>query len=154
MNKFSVNLHDLTQQAQRKVIRRRLSIGKKEYVTISEAYLTYFGELTQDVRVGGKNYSSTVMWECHSAAFRNESSYLQFDYFRKKEQVRMIKEALSGLLNQNVEVKRVMVGEPYTEEGEAKQEVTIVSIGRLWTVIWNCNEVCFDVTKKDIELMP
>jgi hypothetical protein len=154
MNKFSVNLHDLTQQAQRKVIRRRLSIGKKEYVTISEAYLTYFGELTQDVRVGGKNYSSTVMWECHSAAFRNESSYLRFDYFRKKEQVRMIKEALSGLLNQNVEVKRVMVGEPYTEEGEAKQEVTIVSIGRLWTVIWNCNEVCFDVTKKDIELMP
>ena len=154
MNKFSVNLHDLTQQGQRKVIRTRLSIGKKEYVTISEAYLTYFGELTQDVRVGGKNYSSTVMWECHSAAFRNESSYLQFDYFRKKEQVRMIKEALSGLLNQDVEVKRVMVGEPYTEEGEAKQEVTIVSIGRLWTVIWNCNEVCFDVTKKDIELMP
>lgn len=44
--------------------------------------------------------------------------YLQFDYFRKKEQVRMIKEALSGLLNQDVEVKRVMVGEPYTEEGE------------------------------------
>jgi hypothetical protein len=154
MNKFSIDLRDLTQQGQRKVIRRRLSIGKKEYVTISEAYLTYFGELTQDVRVGGKNYSSTVMWECHSAAFRNESSYLQFDYFRKKEQVRMIKEALSGLLNQNVEVKRVMVGEPYTEEGEAKQEVTIVSIGRLWTVIWNCNEVCFDVTKKDIELMP
>lgn len=67
----------------------------------------------------------------------------------------MIKEALSGLLNQDVEVKRVMVGEPYTEEGEVlKQEVTIVSIGRLWTVIWNCNEVCFDVTKKDIELMP
>ena len=94
------------------------------------------------------------MWECDSAAFRNESSYLQFDYLRKKEQVRMIKEALSGLLNQDVEVKRVMVGEPYTEEGEAKQEVTIVSIGRLWTVIWNCNEVCFDVTKKDIELMP
>ena len=154
MNKFSIDLRDLTQQGQRKVIRRRLSIGKKEYVTISEAYLTYFGELTQDVRVGGKNYSSTVMWECHSAAFRNESSYLQFDYFRKKEQVRMIKEALSGLLNQNVEVKRVMVGEPYTEEGEAKQEITIVSIGRLWTVIWNCNEVCFDVTKKDIELMP
>jgi hypothetical protein len=154
MNKFSIDLRDLTQQGQRKVIRRRLSIGKKEYVTISEAYLTYFGELTQDVRVGGKNYSSTVMWECHSAAFRNESSYLQFDYFRKKEQVRMIKEALSGLLNQDVEVKRVMVGEPYTEEGEAKQEVTIVSIGRLWTVIWNCNEVCFDVTKKDIELMP
>jgi hypothetical protein len=154
MNKFSIDLRDLTQQGQRKVIRRRLSIGKKEYVTISEAYLTYFGELTQDVRVGGKNYGSTVMWECHSAAFRNESSYLQFDYFRKKEQVRMIKEALSGLLNQDVEVKRVMVGEPYTEEGEAKQEVTIVSIGRLWTVIWNCNEVCFDVTKKDIELMP
>ena len=154
MNKFSIDLRDLTQQGQRKVIRRRLSIGKKEYVTISEAYLTYFGELTQDVRVGGKNYGSTVMWECHSAAFRNESSYLQFDYFRKKEQVRMIKEALSGLLNQNVEVKRVMVGEPYTEEGEAKQEVTIVSIGRLWTVIWNCNEVCFDVTKKDIELRP
>ena len=154
MNKFSIDLRDLTQQGQRKVIRRRLSIGKKEYVTISDAYLTYFGELTQDVRVGGKNYSSTVMWECHSAAFRNESSYLQFDYFRKKEQVRMIKEALSGLLNQDVEVKRVMVGEPYTEEGEAKQEVTIVSIGRLWTVIWNCNEVCFDVTKKDIELMP
>ena len=154
MNKFSIDLRDLTQQGQRKVIRRRLSIGKKEYVTISEAYLTYFGELTQDVRVGGKNYSSTVMWECHSAAFRNESSYLQFDYFRKKEQVRMIKEALSGLLNQDVEVKRVMVGEPYTEEGEAKQEVTIVSIGRLWTVIWNCNEVCFDATMKDIELMP
>ena len=154
MNKFSIDLRDLTQQGQRKVIRRRLSIGKKEYVTISEAYLTYFGELTQDVRVGGKNYGSTVMWECHSAAFRNESSYLQFDYFRKKEQIRMIKEALSGLFNQDVEVKRVMVGEPYTEEGEAKQEVTIVSIGRLWTVIWNCNEVCFDVTKKDIELMP
>ena len=154
MNKFSIDLRDLTQQGQRKVIRRRLSIGKKEYVTISDAYLTYFGELTQDVRVGGKNYSSTVMWECHSAAFRNESSYLQFDYFRKKEQVRMIKEALSGLLNQNVEVKRVMVGEPYTEEGEAKQEVTIVSIDRLWTVIWNCNEVCFDATMKDIELMP
>ena len=154
MNNFSVNLFDLTKQAQRKVIRRRLSIGKKEYVTISEAYLSYFGDLTLDVRVGGKNYSSTVMWECDSAAFTKESSNLRFEFFRKKVQVRMIKEALSGLLNQDVEVKRVMVGEPYTEEGEAKQEVTIVSIGRLWTVIWNCNEVCFDVTKKDIELMP
>lgn len=154
MNKFSVNLFDLTQQAQRKVIRRRLSIGKKEYVTISEAYLSYFGDITQDVRVGGKNYSSTVMWECDSAAFTKESSYLRFEFFRKNVQVRMIKEALSGLFDQDVDIKRVMVGEPYIEEGEAKQEVTIVSIDRLWTVIWNCNEVCFDVTKKDIELMP
>ena len=154
MNKFSVNLFDLTQQAQRKVIRRRLSIGKKEYVTISEAYLSYFGDITQDVRVGGKNYSSTVMWECDSAAFTKESSYLRFEFFRKNVQVRMIKEALSGLFDQDVDIKRVMVGEPYIEEGETKQEVTIVSIYRLWTVIWNCNEVCFDVTKKDIELMP
>lgn len=154
MNKFSVNLFDLTRQSQRKVIRRRLSIGKKEYVTISEAYLSYFGDITQDVRVGGKNYSSTVMWECDSAAFTKESSYLRFEFFRKNVQVRMIKEALSGLFDQDVDIKRVMVGEPYIEEGEAKQEVTIVSIDRIWTVIWNCNEVCFDVTKKDIELMP
>lgn len=47
-----------------------------------------------------------------------------------------------------------MVGEPYTEEGEAKQEVMIVSSDRLWTVIRNCDEVCFDVTMKDIEQMP
>ena len=154
MNKFSIDLRDLTQQGQRKVIRRRLSIGKKEYVTISEAYLSYFGDLTQDIRVGGKNYSSTVMWECDSAAFRNESSYLQFDYLRKKEQVRMIKEALSCLFNQDVDIKRVMVGKPYIDEGEAKQQVTVVSIDLFWTVIWNCDEVCFDVTKKDIELRP
>ena len=154
MNKFSVNLHDLTQQGQRKVIRTRLSIGKKEYVTISEAYLSYFGDITQDVRVGGKNYSSTVMWECDSAAFTKESSYLRFEFFRKNVQVRMIKEALSGLFDQDVVIKRVMVGKPYIDEGEAKQEVTIASIDRLWTVIWNCNEVCFDVTKKDIELRP
>ena len=154
MNNFSVNLFDLTKQAQRKVIRRRLSIGKKEYVTISEAYLSYFGDLTQDVRVGGKNYSSTVMWECDSAAFTKESSYLRFEFFRKKVQVRMIKEALSGLFDQDVDIKRVMVGKPYIDEGEAKQEVTIASIDRLWTVIWNCNEVCFDVTMKDIEQMP
>ena len=154
MNKFSVNLHDLTQQGQRKVIRTRLSIGKKEYVTISEAYLSYFGDITQDVRVGGKNYSSTVMWECDSAAFTKESSYLRFEFFRKHVQVRMIKEALSGLFDQDVVIKRVMVGKPYIDEGEAKQEVTIASIDRLWTVIWNCNEVCFDVTKKDIELRP
>ena len=154
MNKFSIDLRDLTQQGQRKVIRRRLSIGKKEYVTISEAYLSYFGDITQDVRVGGKNYSSTVMWECDSAAFTKESSYLPFEFFRKKVQVRMIKEALSGLFDQDVDIKRVMVGKPYIDEGEAKQEVTIVSIDRLWTVIWNCNEVCFDATMKDIELMP
>ena len=154
MNKFSVNLHDLTQQGQRKVIRTRLSIGKKEYVTISEAYLSYFGDLTQDVRVGGKNYSSTVMWECDSAAFTKESSYLRFEFFRKNVQVRMIKEALSGLFDQDVVIKRVMVGKPYIDEGEAKQQVTIVSIDLFWTVIWNCDEVCFDVTKKDIELRP
>ena len=154
MNKFSVNLHDLTQQAQRKVIRRRLSIGKKEYVTISEAYLSYFGDITQDVRVGGKNYSSTVMWECDSAAFTKESSYLRFEFFRKKVQVRMIKEALSGLFDQDFDIKRVMVGKPYIDEGEAKQQVTVVSIDLFWTVIWNCDEVCFDVTKKDIELRP
>jgi hypothetical protein len=66
----------------------------------------------------------------------------------------MIKEALSGLFDQDVDIKRVMVGEPYIEEGEEKQEVTVLSVDRFWTVIWNCNEVCFDVTKKDIELMP
>jgi len=154
MNKFSVNLHDLTQQGQLKVIRKRLSIGKKESVTISEAYLSYHGELTQDVRVGGKNYSSTVMWECDSVAFTKESSYLRFEFFRKNVQVRMIKEALSGLFDQDVDIKRVMVGEPYIEEGEEKQEVTVLSVDRFWTVIWNCNEVYFDVTKKDIELMP
>lgn len=150
MNKFSVNLHDLTQQGQRKVIRTRLSIGNKEYVTISEAYLSYFGDLTQDVRVGGKNYSSTVMWECDSAAFTKESSYLRFEFFRKKVQVRMIKEALSGLFDQDFDIERVMVGEPYIEEGEEKQEVTAVSNNRFWTIIWNSNEVCFESEMKEM----
>jgi hypothetical protein len=68
--------------------------------------------------------------------------------------IRMIKEALSGLFNQDVDIKRVMVGKPYIDEGEAKQQVTVVSIDLFWTVIWNCDEVCFDVTKKDIELRP
>lgn len=118
---------------------------------ISEAYHSYYDELLQDVRVGNKRASSTIMWDCHSAAFTYETeSYLRFDYFRKKVQTRMVKDALHGQIVHNDDIKRVTVSEQYVEDGDIKQKVTATSFAECWMLTWNCNKVCFEIVNQEI----
>ena len=152
MIKSIINFHDLTQQAQTRVIRRRTTIRKNETVTISKAYLSYFDDkLTQDVRIGNNRGGHTIMWNCNSAAFTFETeSNLPFDFLRKKVQVRMVNDALLDLLGHDVYIRRVAVGEQYVEDGETKQEITATCFDVCWTIIWNCRKVCFEMVNQEI----